>query len=416
MSLGRDLSRLATDLGERGIQFVNDKAGRRLVSPALPRALVQRATRLGDKALKFAGNAIERSFNPQTLVLADKTPYDVIYTQDIMSLRYYRPLDDLSIEVEGEPLPVHVPPRRVPVLLVPPLAANTLIFDLLPTRSLVRYLTARGFSTYLVDWGEPERQHAHFRFEDYAIRLMSAAIERVREHSGQQDVSLMGYCMGGLFCLAYAGYVHDPKLKNLITIASPIDAHQAGVAGRLFALMNRPALWIRKYTSFRVQKLSPRLTHIPGGLNALVFKLTSPLAPLKGWLDLMLNMWDREYVEEYTTYNRVWFNNMWDYPGGLVQDIFINLSVYNTMNRGKFTLADGKVAKLERINCSFLAFGGLTDNLVPIKAARRVMDLIGSADRQFHEVPGGHAGVFCGSSAPTNTWKISADWLAERSD
>lgn len=411
-----ELASSAARLGERGIQFVNQKAGRTLLPESLPGEVLRQATRAGDRTLKFLSNAIERSFNPQNLVLADKTPYDVIYTQDIMSLRYYRPLDDLSIEVEGEPLTVQVPARRVPIVLVPPLAANTLIFDLFPTRSLVRYLTARGFNTYLVDWGEPERQHAHFRFEDYAIRLMSGALEQVRQHSGQRDVSLMGYCMGGLFCLAYAGYAHDPHLKNLITVASPIDAHQAGVAGRLFALMNRPALWIRKYTSFRVQSLNPALTHIPGGLNALAFKLTSPLAPLKGWLDLMLNMWDRDYVEEYTTYNRVWFNNMWDYPGGLVQDIFINLSVYNTMNRGKFTLADGKVAKLERINCSFLAFGGLTDNLVPIKAAHRVMDLISSADKRFEEVPGGHAGVFCGSVAPKNTWKIAADWLSERSD
>ncbi len=410
-----DFTRIATDLSERGIRFVNDKAGRTLVSPALPREALEQATRAGDKALKFLSNTIERSFNPQNLVLADKTPYDLIWTEDITSLRYYRPLDDAEIQVEDETLPVQRPAHRIPILLVPPLAANTLIFDLFPTRSLVRYLTARGFHTYLLDWGEPERQHAHFRFEDYAIRLMSAAIGQLRQHSGQQDVSLMGYCMGGLFCLAYAGYVHDANLKNLITVASPIDAHQAGVAGRLFALMNRPALWIRKYTGFRVRSLNPALTHIPGGLNALAFKLTSPLAPLKGWLDLMLNMWDRDYVEEYTTYNRIWFNNMWDYPGGLVQDIFINLSVYNTMNRGKFTLADGKVAKLERINCSFLAFGGLTDNLVPIKAARRVMDLISSADKEFHEVPGGHAGVFCGSIAPKNTWTISADWLAERS-
>ncbi|MGH8528408.1 MAG: alpha/beta fold hydrolase [Nevskiales bacterium] len=411
-----ELSRRATGLGERAIQFANQTAGRKLLPETLPADLAQQATRFGDKALKFLSNAIERSFNPQNLVLADKTPYDTVFTQDILSLRFYRPLDDETIDVEGAGIPVQRPAQRIPVVLVPPLAANTLIFDLFPTRSLVRYLTARGFNTYLIDWGEPERQHSHLRFEDYAIKMMSAALEQVRQHSGQQEVSLFGYCMGGLFCLAYAGYVHDDKLKNLITVASPIDAHQAGVAGRLFALMNRPALWVRKYTNFRIQDLSPRLTHIPGGLNALAFKLTSPLAPLKGWLDLLLNMWDREYVEEYTTYNRIWFNNMWDYPGGLVQDIFIKLSVYNTMNRGKFTLADGKVAKLERINCSFLAFGGLSDNLVPIKAARRVMDLISSEDKQFMEVPGGHAGVFCSSVAPTNTWKISADWLAERSN
>ncbi len=409
------LTSRATNLGERAVQFVNQTAGRKLLSETLPADLIRQATRLGDRALKFVSNAIERSFNPESLILADKTPYDVIHTEGILSVRYYRPLDDAQIKMEGEAIPVRRPPYRVPVVLVPPLAANTLIFDLLPTRSLVRYLVARGFETYLVDWGEPERQHAHLRFEDYAIKMMSAALEQIRRHSGQPEVSLLGYCMGGLFCLAYCGYVADHKIRNLITIASPIDAHQAGVAGQLFSLLNRPAMLVRKYTNFRIQELNPSLTFIPGNLNALAFKLTAPLAPLKGWLDLLLNMWDREYVEEHTTYNRVWFNNMWSYPGGLVQDIFINLSVFNRMATGGFELSDGKEARLEKIQCSFLAFGGLTDNLVPIKAAHKVMDLISSEDKQFLEVPGGHAGVFCGSVAPSNTWKISADWLAERS-
>ena len=30
-----------------------------------------------------------------------------------------------------------------------------LIYDLFPQRSLVRYLRARGFELYMVDWGRP---------------------------------------------------------------------------------------------------------------------------------------------------------------------------------------------------------------------------------------------------------------------
>ena len=44
------------------------------------------------------------------------------------------------------------------------------------------------------------------------------------------------------------------------------------------------------------------------------------------------------------------------------------------------------------------------------------MNLVGSRDKRFEEVPGGHAGVFSGSKAPDHAWRISADWLATRSD
>ena len=38
------------------------------------------------------------------------------------------------------------------------------------------------------------------------------------------------------------------------------------------------------------------------------------------------------------------------------------------------------------------------------------------ADKQFCVVPGGHMGVFAGSSAPHAVWEPAADWLASRSE
>ena len=50
-----------------------------------------------------------------------------------------------------------------------------------------------------------------------------------------------------------------------------------------------------------------------------------------------------------------------------------------------------------------------------MSAARKVLDIVSSEDKEFCVVPGGHAGVFAGSRAPENTWNISADWLFDRS-
>jgi polyhydroxyalkanoate synthase len=53
--------------------------------------------------------------------------------------------------------------------------------------------------------------------------------------------------------------------------------------------------------------------------------------------------------------------------------------------------------------------------LVSVLAARKVLEIVSSEDKEFCVVPGGHAGVFAGSKAPENTWSISADWLEIRS-
>ncbi|HVT36773.1 MAG TPA: hypothetical protein VHE37_14380, partial [Nevskiaceae bacterium] len=73
-------------------------------------------------------------------------------------------------------------------------------------------------------------------------------------------------------------------------------------------------------------------------------------------------------------------------------------------------------ALLDKIDCSLLAIAGENDKIVTVEAARKVMDIVGSADKQFETAPGGHAGVFAGSRAPQTTWTLAAEWLAPRSD
>ena len=78
-------------------------------------------------------------------------------------------------------------------------------------------------------------------------------------------------------------------------------------------------------------------------------------------------------------------------------------------------LLGGRPLDLEAVSASLLAFAGETDKVVPPAAARAVLDLVGTDDTTFRTVPGGHMGVFAGSSAPDAVWQVSAEWLAPRS-
>ena len=381
---------------------------------------VGRVSQLGERSLHWVSNAVERRLNAENFVVAGLTPFEEIHHDGLMSVRRYGPLEEAEIPVGAATRKVERNTHRVPIVLVPPLAATSLNFDLLPNRSLVKFLMAWGYRVYLIDWGDPQADHHHLGLADYTTRMLPEALEKVRADSGESEVTLFGYCMGGLFCLIYAGWSHDAQIRNIVTIASPIDSHQAGVAGKLLQMMDVPLRVMRrtlpmKDLPFHGLPIDARWLRVPGWASSLVFKLTNPLGTVQGYLDLLMNLWDRDYVTEYQTM-ATWFNRMHDYPGGIVQDFVLKVGFGNQLARGKVNINRKQQALLDRIDCSLLAIAGTGDKIVSVDAAKKVLDIIGSEDKDFLLAPGGHAGVFGGSKAPGTSWTFAADWLSTRSD
>ena len=376
--------------------------------------LRDQALALNERVADIANNAFDRIFLPGTMVRSEQTPHEVIHTYGITSLRYYPPLEEEEIELaDGMRMSVQGETLGVPLVLVPPLAARPTIFDLLPNRSLVKYFVARGYRVYLIDWGEPGREQAHYGLGAYVSDLMPEALKRVREHAQVQDLSLFGWCLGGLFCLMYAGVSHDTHLRNIVTVASPIDTREGSLMGQLTAALMKPAEMVRRLTSFRLHDLSPVKTMIPGWANSLAFKLTDPVGSVTTYWDLILRLWDREFVESHTTTSS-FLNNMLAYPGRLIQDMFVKFAIDNDLSRGSIEL-EGQTVEFGRITSSVLAFAGATDTLVAPDAAKKSLELVASEDKQFIISPGGHMGVLAGSKSQAAVWAVAADWLAERS-
>jgi polyhydroxyalkanoate synthase len=378
------------------------------------RRLSDRALFLGERGIQWISNAVERQLNGERFMAANQTPFELIHQRDLLSVRRYPMLAEDYIQVGTGLKPVKRRQHKVPVVLVPPLAADPLNFDLLPDRSLVRFLLAEGFRVYLVDFGSPDVDHSHLGLADYTTRMLPEALKAVRADSGERELSLLGYCMGGLFGLIYAGWAQDPGLRNLVTIASPIDAHQIGIAGRLMQAMNGPARLVRRLTPFRIHHIDPDKLLIPGWVSSLAFKLTNPLGTLQSSLDLLMNLWDRDYVVRHHTM-AAWFNRMHAYPGGIVQDFVVHMGIDNELAAGRVGLGRGRWSEFSRIACPMLAIAGENDRIVTAPSARTVLGLVASKDKAFLLAPGGHAGVFAGSRAPATTWAYAAGWLAMRS-
>lgn len=344
--------------------------------------------------------------------------------------------------------------KRLPLLFVPPLGVPAWVFDLMHARSLVGYFAEAGWDVYLIDWGSPGAVDAHLDLSQYVVEWMPEAIAAVSEHgatlgdaSTPMPVSLAGYCMGGLLALMCMGIVVDESaeseqhgvqrlceerlcevttqrirraqtlVRNVITIASPIDFHDtSGLLGKAVTFASKPLGFIERQLPVvweRMPGMVPeRFFHVPGRMVSHAFAMTQPLGRLTSYFNLIWNLADRSYVAQYTALSS-WFDDMLDYPGGVVRNLLLEIGPDNQLIHGRVSLGQRRV-DLGQVTANLLAVVGETDNLVSRSAAASIIGIVRSQDKTLHSAPGGHAGVFAGHSAPEHTWQPMENWLRDR--
>lgn len=323
------------------------------------------------------------------MVVVGRTPYEVIYQRDKLQVRRY--------QLDG------VPPRYdLPVLLVPPLMVKPFIFDLYSSRSLVAFLLRRGFRVYLVDFGEPDHTDSYVRIDDYVLDWMPTAARVAKRDAGSAELSMLGYCMGGIFALMHAAANRDASVRNIVSIGAPIDTAKTG----LFA-------WIVRYGGDQLEFVAKRIGNVPGGLSSTVFRMLTPVKNVTRYADLVMNMWDKEYVNGFDAMNQ-WVSQFIEYPQAAFLQFFREVVRQNKLVTGDLKFGR-KSANLRTVQASLLAFAGRTDEVAPVPAVQAVMDAVGSQDKTFRLAPGGHMGVFAGATAPQHVWGPAARWLAARS-
>lgn len=338
-------------------------------------------------ALRFV-NGIEWLLR-DTKAVVGRTPYDVVYERDKLQVRRYH---------AGS-----VKPRyQLPVLLVPPLMVKPFIFDLYPGRSLVATLLQRGFRVYLVDFGEPDDADSYVTLDHYVLDWMPTACAEVKRDAGTSELSLVGYCMGGLFGLMHIAANDDASVRNIVTIGAPLDASKMGLLA-----------WAAKYGGSQVEFIAKQIGNVPGGLSSTAFRLLTPMRNFTRYADLFMNLWNEEYVNGFDAMNQ-WVGQFIDYPQAAFLQFTREFMLHNKLVKGKMTFGD-RVADLRRVKANLLAFAGSSDSIAPVAAARAIDKVVHSTDKTFKVVPGGHMGVFAGSTAPSHVWEPTADWLAPRS-
>ena len=340
-----------------------------------------------------------RVFNTKSMILSQSNPYEVIEEYKHCKIRFYASPDRKYQE---------------PLVFVAPLAINMAIYDLYPYRSLVKHFQHSGFDVYLLEWTKLNYRDRFLNFMSFIDDALPHCIDAVCRHAQSQYVSLHGWSMAGVFVSLYTA-MHQPEhVKNLMVLGCPIDSYASGRIGKLFQGINR--LVSRNQT---VQKtlysgqIPKHLIHTSGMLNALGFKMLDP----QGWLNsqkkLLLNLSNTQTVYEHATMGS-FLNNMIDYPGGINQDMVLNVWLQNPLKTGIIQLED-KLIELKNISCSLFIGAGSSDQIVTAEAIQPLGELTSSQDVTFTLIPGGHLGLMSSQKSAAEFWPKLTAWLVQRS-
>ncbi len=316
------------------------------------------------------------------------TPKDVIYEQGTLNLYHYHPQ---AAEV-----------YRVPILIVMATSNRGYILDLAPGQSFVEYLLRRGYDVYLIDWSAPVASDRGLRFADYTLRFIPECVQRVRDDSGENDVTVIGYCMGGVLSVMYAGLHPGDGLTNLVCFTTPID----------FSKMELFAKWSDK-RYFDVDRLVDSTGNVPAELIFTGFDMLRPATRIVGQIQLWENMWDESFVRSYRAFER-WSTDTLPLAGEYFRETIKELIWENALHNKTLTI-DGRRVDLGAISAPMLHAMAEHDHIVPYDAAKPLIDHVGSTDKEEIVLKGGHVSLVAGPNAVKRLWPRLDAWLGPRS-
>jgi len=291
-----------------------------------------------------------------------------------------------------------------PVLLVTPLAAPSLCFDLRRGCSLVEHLVQQGRPTYLVEYGEVSFRNRNLGIEHWVDEVVPAAIRAVHEHAGGRPVHVVGWSLGGIFAALTAADRPDLPIASLTIVGSPVDVRQVPLVAPLRPLLNLSD------GGGLVTQLYRAMGGIPKPLVTRAFQLSSFQKLVTKPIALAAHLDDADFLAQVEAVDR-FTASMTAYPGRTFGQLYHRFLKGNQLARGSVRL-DDRTVELSTIAVPVLVFGGTTDGIAPAKAVKAICKrLTGAPEVRFELVPGGHLGMLTGRAARTTTWRILDEWI-----
>ncbi len=138
--------------------------------------------------------------DPQAFKLGENvaaSPGKVVFQNDLMQLIQYAPSTKQTFQR--------------PLLIIPPWINKYYVLDLQPANSLIKWLVDQGHTVFVISWVNPDEKLADRDFEHYVKDGALAALDAVEHATGEKQVNLVGYCIGGTLLTATLAYMKAKK-------------------------------------------------------------------------------------------------------------------------------------------------------------------------------------------------------------
>ncbi|NVD74476.1 class I poly(R)-hydroxyalkanoic acid synthase [Duganella sp. BJB488] len=274
----------------------------------------------------------------------------VVYENPLFQLIQYKPVTPT----------VH----QRPLLMVPPCINKFYILDLQPENSLVRYAVEQGNSVFLISWSNPDQSLAGTTWDDYVDQGVIEAIHVVQDISGQDQMNMLGFCVGGTLvstALAVLAARGEKPASSLTLLTTFLDFSDTGV---LDVFVDEAQV------SMREQQLKAGGL-MPGRDLASTFSSLRPN-------DLVWNYVQSNYLKgnEPPPFDLLYWNSdSTNLPGPMFCWYLRNTYLENKLKTGKLTVAGQKV-DLGSIDAPAFIYGSREDHIVPWMSAFGSMNIL----------------------------------------
>lgn len=314
------------------------------------------------------------------------TPRELVYQEDKLKVWHFK----------GRSKPT----SKTPLLIVYALVNTVWMTDLQPDRSLVRNLLEQGEDVYLIDWGYPDGADRWLTLDDYINGYLDRCVDAVRARHELEAINLLGICQGGAFSLCYTA-IHPDKVKNLITMVTPVDFHTPD---------NMLSHWVR---DLDVDRFVNTLGNIPAALMNYVYLTLKPIRlNQQKYISLVDILDDPAELTNFLRMER-WIFDSPDQAGEAFRQFVKDFYQENKLVKGTLEIG-GQPVDLGMITQPVLNVFAEQDHLVPPDASRALGRRIGTTDYTQLAFKGGHIGIYVSSRAQRDVPPAIHQWLRAR--
>lgn len=148
------------------------------------------------------------------------TPGKVIFQNEMMQLIQFMPTTEEQL--------------KRPLLIIPPWINKYYILDLRQSNSFIKWATDQGHSVFVISWVNPDEKLSDKGFDAYMSEGALTAIDKVCEQTGEKELNLIGYCLGGTLLgstMAYMTAKKDHRIASATFFVALLDFSIPGDLG-----------------------------------------------------------------------------------------------------------------------------------------------------------------------------------------